>query len=94
MPIVARIGCSGASARASCYLLLVLTNGNPFINYGYKWYPASLIRNYQTNFGTIDYRSLARKKDWVMAILFWGSALAFLISGTVMCVISVILGVH
>lgn len=94
LPIVPRIGCSGPSARAGCYLLLVLTNGNPFINHECKWYPAFSIRNYQINFGDIDYRAIARKRDWVMAILFWGSALIFLISGTVMCITSAILGVH
>ena len=94
LPIVARIGCSGASARAGCYLLLVLSNGNPFVNYGYRGWSASFIRNYNRNFGDTDYRALARKRDWVTAVLFWGSASIFLISGTVMCITSAILGVH
>jgi hypothetical protein len=94
LPIVIRVGCSGASARAGCYLLLVLLNGNPLVRNQSKWYPELFIKSYRINFGDVGYRKLARKRDWVMAILFWGSALCFLLSATMMCVISMILGTN
>lgn len=90
LPIVARVCCSGASARAGCYLLLVLSNGNPFVNYGYRWWSASFIKNYHRNFGDADYRAMARKRDWVMAVLFWGSVAGFLISLVIICLSSVL----
>jgi hypothetical protein len=88
LPFVIIFGFSDRSARAGCYLLLILTNNNPFIRNNYLWYPLSFIRHYQLTFGDVDYRGLARKRDWVMAIILWGSMLGFLSSAIITCVAS------
>jgi hypothetical protein len=89
LPIVIRIATSRSAARATCYYACILMDSMKS-----KYMPKRMKRNYINNFGKTDYRALARKRDWVMAILFWGSALGFLITATTVCVISAMLGLH
>ena len=90
--IVPAIGCTDRCARATCYLLYILCNGNPLMKIYTKCGRKNYADGYYDYFGRIDYRALARKRDWVMAILFWGSGACFLISGITMCIASVLNG--
>jgi hypothetical protein len=89
LPIVIRVGTSGPAARATCYYACILMDS---MRSGCV--PKKIKNNYLNNFGKTDYRALARKRDWVMAILFWGSTLGFLVSGIIMCITSAMLGAH
>jgi hypothetical protein len=90
-PIVIPVGCSRKCARAIAYLFLIITNGNPFIRTTWKWYPKSFADNYKKLFGDIDYRRLARKRDWVLAIVLWGSGLLCSFFTFLTCVLAVYL---
>ena len=89
---VVAVGCTDRCARATCYLLYILCNGNPLMKIYAKCGKKNYADGYYDYFGRIDYRGLARKRDWVMAILFWGFDLMFLISGIIGCIASALSG--
>ena len=91
LPLIMIASCSDRSARAICYLFLILSNGNPFIRKNYRWY-YRFIKPYLISFGIINYRALARKRDWMMAILYWGSLVIFIVSLVIGCVTSALSG--
>ena len=74
--------------RARLYLLLILLNNTPRLGKQYKWWPKSRIMTFQVIFGDIDYRALARKRDWLMAVLFWYSSVLCMIFFVIMCLAS------
>jgi hypothetical protein len=94
LPIVVRVACTKRCARAIAYLLMVLLRLNLLRDKIKSPFWKKQLIGFEFNFGNIDYRELARKRDWVMAILFWGSAACFVLLGTIMCITSAILGVH
>lgn len=89
LPFVIRVATSRPAARATCYYACIL--GNSMRS---KYIPKKIRHNYLNNFGSIDYRSLARKRDWILAIVFWGCGLGVLISAIIICVISAVQGLH
>jgi hypothetical protein len=89
---VVPVGCTDRCARAGCYLLYILCNGSPLMKIYAKCGRKNYVDGYYDYFGRIDYRALARKRDWVMAILFWGSGMIFLTSGIIGCIASALNG--
>ena len=81
-------GFSERCMRASIYLLFILINGNPFVTHHYKWYPKNLVKRYYDTFGNINFRAHARKQDWILAIIMWGSALVFILTLILICIFS------
>jgi hypothetical protein len=95
--IVPAICCSRRCMRASCYLLYILCNGNPLFRLYIKFGNKAWVDNYYNHFGKIDYRALARRRDWVLASILWGSCLAFLVFTLIACLLAAYLrftGVH
>lgn len=86
--IVPGICCSRRCMRANCYLLYILCNGNPLFKLYIKFGNKAWVDSYYKYFGNINYRALARKRDWVLAYIMWGSFLAFLASMLMVCVLA------
>ena len=90
--IVFVVGCSDRCARAGCYLLYILCNGNPILKLYFICGRKAYVEDYYECFGRINYRKLARKRDWVMAILLWGSIMICLTSVIILCIASALSG--
>jgi hypothetical protein len=86
------VGFTDRCARAGCYLLYILCNGDPLMKIYAKCGRKNYVDGYYDYFGRIDYRALARKRDWVMAILLWGSFSVFLTSIIILCIYSALSG--
>lgn len=82
--VVFAAGFSSRCVRASIYLLLILLNGNPCIRHKLRWYPKFLVKRYCRVFGATDFRALARKRDWVLAIIIFGGYILLFITIIIM----------
>lgn len=79
VPYVFAVGFSRRCHRAKMYTFFLLCNGNPFINHT-NWFSKERIQRYNDIWGVVNYRKLARKRDWVLAILHHTAFLMGLIS--------------
>jgi hypothetical protein len=72
--------------RTTMYLFLVLTNSNRWLTStkSKNKYILRLKSNHLLRYHDADYRSFARKRDWVMAIMYWGSLCIWVLTLLVM----------
>jgi hypothetical protein len=82
--IVPRVCCTRRCMRASCYLLYVLCGCNPLLSLYARCGRQAWVEGYYKYFGKINYRIYARKRDWVMAFILWGSFIMFIIAIIIM----------
>jgi hypothetical protein len=70
--------------RGGFYLLLLLTDGNPYKSFC-KWWP-KLFKAQKNTYIDFNYRAIARKRDWLLAIIYGGALLLFFLSAILMCI--------
>jgi hypothetical protein len=71
--------------RGSIYFLLMITNGNLHKTFC-KWWP-KVIKPQKNTFMDFNYRAIARKRDWLLAIIFWSAMLISFISTIAGCIL-------
>ena len=85
LPRLIAVGCTRKSTRASGYLFMILTRWNFLSDRVNNPFLKNQCIGYKLTFYDIDYRALARKRDWLMAILFFGSGVLFIFFLILMC---------
>ena len=85
-PFIVGVFRSEKQVRASLYMFFILFNLSAFINKHFS--EKRLAKMGKRRLSILDYRALARKRDWVMAYFFCGAQFSFVIGLVPLCIVS------